>query len=145
VINLALSLVPLVLLMLVAGGQFSWALLVLPLSALLLCIFCYGVGLILSASAVFFRDVVYTWQVLLIALMYLTPLFYPEQIVPDRFKIFVYLNPVYHLLQLFRAPIYAGTLPDAVNVLASTGFAAGIVIIGWWFFEASRKRFVAYL
>src|SRR5207248_3278951 len=117
-INLALALVPLVLLMLVTGGIFSWALLVVTVSALLLALFCYGVGLILSSSAVFFRDAVYTYQVLLIAWMYLTPLFYPEEIIPDRFKVFVYLNPIYHLVQLFRAPIYGGVLPDLTNVAA---------------------------
>jgi ABC-2 type transport system permease protein len=144
-INLALSLVPLALLMIVTKGTFSLALLILPISALLLAIFSYGLGLILSSSAVFFRDAVYTYQVLLVAWMYLTPLFYPEQIVPDKWKIFVYLNPLYHLVQLFRAPVYAGVLPDPSNFLAATAFALAFVVFGWWFFEATRKRFVAYL
>jgi ABC-2 type transport system permease protein len=144
-VNLALSLIPLILLMIVAGGQFTWALLFLPLAALLLSVFCYGVGLILSSSAVFFRDAVYTYQVLLIAWMYLTPLFYPVEIIPERFRVFLYLNPVYYLVELFRAPVYEGTLPDPIIVLAATGFAVATVVIGWWFFEATRKRFVAYL
>jgi ABC-2 type transport system permease protein len=145
VINLGLSLIPLVLLMLVTGGIFSWTLIVLPFSAVLLALFCYGIGLILSSSAVFFRDAVYTYQVLLVAWMYLTPLFYPESIIPDRFKIFVYLNPLYYLVELFRAPIYQGTLPDAVTVIAAAAFSIVAVVLGWWFFEASRNRFVAYL
>jgi ABC-2 type transport system permease protein len=144
-INLTLALVPLVLLMIVTGGTFSWALLCLPISALVLALFCYGVGLILASSAVFFRDAVYTYQVLLVAWMYLTPLFYPEQIIPDRFKVFVYLNPVYHLVELFRAPVYNGSLPDPINVIAAALFAGVVVAFGWWFFEATRKRFVAYL
>ena len=144
-INLTLSLVPLVLLMLVTNGKFSWTLLVLPFSAVFLAVFCYGIGLILSSSAVFFRDTVYTYQVLLVAWMYLTPLFYPEQIIPDQFRLFVYLNPVYHLVALFRAPVYYGALPDPVNVMAAGLFSIGAVVFGWWFFEATRKRFVAYL
>lgn len=144
-VNLALSLVPLVLLMLVTGGTFSWALLVLPISALVLCLFCLGVGLILASSAVFFRDAIYTYQVLLVAWMYLTPLFYPEQIIPDRFRIFVYINPLYHLVQLFRSPVYSGAFPDPINIVAAVGFALAVASAGWWFFEATRKRFVAYL
>jgi ABC-2 type transport system permease protein len=144
-INLALSLVPLVLLMIVTGGVFSWTLVVLPVPALLLAVFSYGIGLILASSAVFFRDAVYTYQVLLVAWMYLTPLFYPPQIIPERFKFFVYLNPVYHLVELFRAPIYSGVLPDNLNLLAAAGFAIAAVVLGWWFFESTRKRFVAYL
>jgi len=144
-VNLTLSVVPLVLLMLVTGSTFSWALLELPIAALLLATFCYGLGLILASSAVFFRDAVYTYQVLLVAWMYLTPLFYPEQIIPDRWKIVVYLNPVYHLVELFRAPIYSGTFPDPINLFAAAAFALGCVGLGWWFFEATRQRFVAYL
>jgi ABC-2 type transport system permease protein len=144
-INLALALVPLVLLMIVTGGTFSWALLFLPISALFLALFCYGIGLMLASSAVFFRDAVYTYQVLLVAWMYLTPLFYPEQIIPDRFRVFVYVNPVYHLVELFRAPIYSAVLPDLTNLVAAAFFGLTAVILGWWFFESTRKRFVAYL
>ncbi len=144
-VNLALSLVPMLLVMIVAGGVFSWALVTLPISAVVLAIFCYGVGLILSSSAVFFRDAVYTYQVLLIAWMYLTPLFYPEQIIPERFRIFLLINPVYHMVELFRAPIYSGTLPDPTNVFAALAFALGTFALGWWFFESTRRRFVAYL
>lgn len=144
-INLALSIVPLCLLMVVTGAPVTWAILVLPLSAVLLGLFSYGVGLVLSAAAVFFRDVIYTYQVLLVAWMYLTPLFYPEQIIPERWKFLLYLNPVYHMVQLFRQPIYAGSLPDALNVVAATVFSVVTLGFGWWFFESSRKRFVAYL
>lgn len=144
-INLTLALIPLALLMIVTGGVFSWTLIFLPVAAVLLAIFSYGIGLILASSAVFFRDAVYTYQVLLVAWMYLTPLFYPEQIIPDHFRFFVYLNPVYHLVELFRAPIYLGVLPDPVNVLSAAVFAIGAAAIGWWFFESTRRRFVAYL
>lgn len=144
-VNLTLSIVPLVLLMVVTGSTFTWPLLVLPISALLLAMFCYGLGLILASSAVFFRDAVYTYQVLLVAWMYLTPLFYPEEIIPGRFKLIVYLNPVYHLVELFRAPIYGGSLPTSTNFLAALLFALVSVVLGWWFFERTRKRFVAYL
>jgi ABC-2 type transport system permease protein len=144
-VNLALTIVPLGLLMIVTGGTFTWSLLVLPISAVLLALFCFGLGLILASSAVFFRDTVYTYQVLLVAWMYLTPLFYPEHIIPDQWKSIVYLNPVYHLVQLFRAPIYSGVLPDPADFLSAALFAFGAVALGWWFFETTRKRFVAYL
>jgi ABC-2 type transport system permease protein len=144
-INLALALVPLALLMLVTGGVFSWALLVLPISALLLALFAYGLGLILSSCAVFFRDTVYTYQVLLVAWMYLTPLFYPKEIIPDRWKFLVNLNPIYHMVELFRSPIYSGVLPNPLNFVVAAIFAVTIVVLGWWFFESTRNRFVTYL
>jgi ABC-2 type transport system permease protein len=144
-INLVLALVPLALLMVVTGGVFTWALLILPVSALFLALFAYGLGLILSSSAVFFRDTVYTYQVLLVAWMYLTPLFYPKEIIPERWTVLVYLNPVYHMVELFRAPIYSGVLPDPTNFLAAALFSGVVAGLGWWFFESTRNRFVTYL
>jgi ABC-type polysaccharide/polyol phosphate export permease len=144
-INLTLALVPLFLIMFVTGSTFTWSLLVLPFAAIILALFSYGLGLMLSSSAVFFRDAVYTYQVLLVAWMYLTPLFYPEEIIPAQFKVFLYLNPIYHLVELFRAPIYRGVLPDLSDVSISLFFAGGAVLLGWWFFESTRKRFVVYL
>jgi len=144
-INLAMATVPLGLLMLVTGGTFSWSLIFLPISAVLLALFSFGLGLILASSAVFFRDAVYTYQVLLVAWMYLTPLFYPEQIIPAQWRFVVDLNPVYHLVKLFRAPIYSGTLPDPVDFMVAAGFSLAIAVCGWWFFESTRKRFAPYL
>ncbi|HEY2593303.1 MAG TPA: ABC transporter permease, partial [Chloroflexota bacterium] len=144
-INLVLSLIPLLLLMLVTGATFTPALLVLPASFLLLAVFAYGLGLILAASSVFFRDTVYTYGVLLVAWMYLTPLFYPPEIIPPRFAPLLQLNPVYHLVELVRAPVYAGQLPDPGHVAAATAFSVATVVFGFWYFNVMRDRFVAYL
>jgi ABC-type polysaccharide/polyol phosphate export permease len=55
------------------------------------------------------------------------------------------LNPIYHLVELFRAPIYRGVLPDLSDA-AIAAFSAGCaILLGWWFFESTRKRFVVYL
>jgi len=144
-VNMVLSLVPLGLLVLVTGGTLSWSLFILPLSLFVLAVFTYGLGLILAASSVFFRDTVYTYQVLLVAWMYLTPLFYPKEIIPEQWAFLVYFNPVYHMVELFRAPVYGGILPSATNVLAAAGFAVALVCVGWWYFEKTRARFVTYL
>jgi ABC-type polysaccharide/polyol phosphate export permease len=144
-INLLLSLIPLSLLMLVMGGTFSPALLVLPASFLLLALFAYGLGLFLAASSVFFRDTVYTYGVLLVAWMYLTPLFYPPEIIPARFAPLIQLNPVYHLVELVRAPVYAGQLPEPGHVAAAAAFSISAVVVGFWYFNVMRDRFVAYL
>jgi ABC-type polysaccharide/polyol phosphate export permease len=144
-VNLLLSLIPLALIMLVTGGAFTPALIVLPASFLLLALFAYGLGLILAASSVFFRDTVYTYGVLLVAWMYLTPLFYPPEIIPQQFALLLQLNPLYHLVELVRAPVYAGQMPSPVHVLAATAFAVVTAVLGFWYFNTARARFVAYL
>jgi ABC-type polysaccharide/polyol phosphate export permease len=144
-VNLLLSLVPLALIMLVTGAAFTPALVVLPASFLLLALFAYGLGLLLAASSVFFRDTVYTYGVLLVAWMYLTPLFYPPEIIPPQFALLLQLNPLYHLVELVRAPVYAGQMPAPVHVLAATVFAVITAVLGFWYFNSARARFVAYL
>jgi ABC-2 type transport system permease protein len=144
-VNLVLSLIPLALLVFVTGGTFSPALVVLPASFLLLALFAYGLGLFLAASSVFFRDTVYTYGVLLVAWMYLTPLFYPPQIIPPQWAPLIQLNPVYHLVELVRAPVYAGQLPDPTHVVAAAAFSIAAAVVGFWYFNVMRDRFVAYL
>jgi ABC-2 type transport system permease protein len=144
-INLLLSLVPLALLVAVTGGQFTWALLFLPVSLAIMAAFTYGLGLMLAAASVFFRDTLYTYQVLLIAWMYLTPIFYPPEIIPQEWSILVSLNPVFHLVQLVRAPVYGGVLPSLDNVLVGSGYALAVLLCGWRYFESSRNSFVSYL
>ncbi|MDQ6670157.1 MAG: ABC transporter permease [Chloroflexota bacterium] len=144
-INLVLSLVPLLVIVLGTGGTITWAWLILPISFLMIATFTYGLGLILAASAVFFRDTVYTFQVLLVAWMYLTPLFYPREIVPAQWAGLIGLNPVYHLIQLVRGPVYEGVLPGADDLLLSLGFAVCVALVGSWYFERSQVRFAVYL
>src|SRR5579859_1014352 len=144
-INLLLSLVPLGLLVVITGGAFSWALLFLPISLAIMTVFAYGLGLILAASSVFFRDTLYTYQVLLIAWMYLTPIFYPPEIIPKQWSSLIQFNPVFHLVQLVRAPVYGGVLPDLSDLVIAGVFALVAVVYGWWYFEHSRARFVSYL
>jgi ABC-2 type transport system permease protein len=144
-INLLLSLVPLTLIVLITGGSINRAWLSLPIPFLLLALFTYGLGLILAASSVFFRDTVYTYQVLLVAWMYLTPLFYPPDIVPAQWAPLITINPLYHFVALVRAPVYGSTLPNTEDLLVAAGYAVAFALLGTWYFERTRARFVSYL
>jgi ABC-2 type transport system permease protein len=145
VVNLVVSLVPLMLLVAVTGGQFSWALLSLPVPLLLVALFTFGLGLILSAASVFFHDLIHTYQVILMAWMYLTPIFYPVNIVPDQWSFIFHANPLFYFVEIFRQPIYAGTWPDPFDLLIATAYALGTAAVGWWYFERCRNSFSSYL
>ena len=133
-VNLLLALGPLALIMLILGHPFRLALLFLPVGVLLTAMFALGVGLILSALAVLFVDVVDMYQVLLTAGLYLTPVIYPEEILPAPYAWTVNLNPMHHLIELFRAPIYLGALPGPNTILAAVASAVLSLLIGWWVF-----------
>ncbi len=133
-VNLLLALVPLAVIMLVTGVPLSPALVFLPVPILLTAMFALGVGLALSVLAVSFTDVVDIYQVALTAWLYLTPIIYPQEIVPPQLQWVFRLNPMYYLLELFRQPIYSGHLPSFEMVAIASIIALGALTFGWWFF-----------
>ncbi len=136
-INLLLSLIPLFLIMIITGVPIRPALLILPLPILLTAMFALGVALILSRVAAYFADVVEMYQILLMAWMYLTPVIYPREIIPPRLHWIFDLNPMYHLLEIFRAPLLIGWYAGPKTVAASALAAFVTLAFGWWYF--SRK------
>jgi len=142
VVNLALSLVPLVALMLVTGRSLHWSALFVPVAMILLAAFALGVGLILSALGVYFPDVVEMYQIVLVAWMYLTPIIYPEEILPAAYRFWITnLNPMYHMVNIFRKPLYDGILPSW-NELGIAGIIAVVtLVIGWLFFSNKADEF----
>lgn len=114
-----------------------------PLSALLM--FCVGVGLILSAGAVFFRDIMHLYGVFITALTYATPIIYPESIVPDKYRFIFDYNPFYYYLKEFRQVLYMGNLPD-IDIMA-IAYGAGILflVIGIIVFKKTQDKFILYI
>ena len=98
VVNLAISLIPLVLVCLVTGIHFQKSAILALYFFVCLIIFSLGFGMLLATSMVFFRDTQFLWNVLNMMWMYATPIFYPDTILPDNFKIVLTINPLYHFL-----------------------------------------------
>lgn len=142
-VNLLLSLIPLFVIMLVTGVPIRPAILFLPVPILLTAMFAMGVALFLSTLAVYFADVLEMYQIVLMAWMYLTPIIYPKDVVPARFKLLLNLNPMYHLLETFRAPLYEGWFAGPKTLAAATMVATLTLAAGWWFF-ARKADELAY-
>lgn len=141
-VNIMLSVIPLILIMLVIDVPLRWSLLILPYSFLLLAAFSLGVGLLLSSLAVFFPDVTEIYQVLLVGWMYLTPIIYPKEVIPEIYrKLLFNLNPMYHLIEVFRKPIYEGVIPDLGTLTLGTVISLSTLIIGWLFFSRKVDEF----
>ncbi len=145
-VNLVLSVIPLFLIMFVADLPFSWSLLFLPVSMLLLAAFSLGVGLIISTMAVHFPDVAEMYSIVLTAWMYLTPIIYPEKIIPEAYRFWFFnLNPMYHILKTFRMPLFEGIVPDAKTLAAAGAVSLFTLIIGWLFYSKRADEFAYYL
>lgn len=145
VVNLCLALVPLGLILLFTGHPLRPALLFLPVSILLAALFTLGAGLLLSPLAVFFHDVVELVAVALTLLMYLTPVFYPMAIVPERARWLVRFNPVRSILEVFRDPIYFGKIPPAQHLAVAAAVALVALALGVALFRRSSDRIPFYV
>jgi ABC-2 type transport system permease protein len=145
VVNLCLALVPLLAILVATGQPLQPALLFLPVSIILAAMFTLGAGLLLSPLAVFFSDVVELVGVILMLLMYLTPIFYPVSIVPERFRWLVRYNPVRSVLEVFRDPIYYGKIPPLPHVTVTLVIALLALLIGALAFRKSSDRIPFYV
>lgn len=142
-VNLLLSLIPVFLISLVLGVRFTPALLVMPLSILIMTVFALGVGLALSTAAVYFADMVPVYDVFLTIWMYATPIIYPLEVIPEQFRFLVWINPFYYIITLFRDPLYNGVVPELSVWLIATAFALLALLFGSYIFT-SRSNEYAY-
>lgn len=142
-VNILLSLAPLVVIMLIYQAPLTPALLFLVVPIILISMFALGVGLFLSTLAVQFADVVDMFQILLTAWMYLTPIIYPISIIPEDYRWLFNLNPMYHFLILVRVPIQEGQLPDLPTLATASIISVVTLLVGWWFFVRKADE-IAY-
>ena len=141
-VNLVLALVPLFLMVLVVGLPLSWTIAFLPVSIALLTAFCLGVGLLFSAWAIYFPDVAEMFQIVLIAWLYMTPIIYPTEVIPESYRYwFFHLNPMYYLVEIFRQPVYEGKLPSGEILLGSIVIATLTLVLGWTVFSSRADEF----
>lgn len=141
--NLMFSLVPLLLLLL----WFGWRpapvhLLALPIIVLFL-VFVTGIGTVLCATNIYFRDVGLLWSALLPALFYLTPIAYPPELIPADTRWVFGLNPIYHYIGCLRAVLVDGVIPGMWSWLLAFILAAGSLLFGLFVHSRMRAGYVA--
>ena len=134
VVNLVISLVPLLLVMLVVGVKISFSFFLVVIPIILLAAFALGVTLLLSSVGVFFPDVVEMYQIAIQAWFYLTPVLYKLDILPEGVQFWVRLNPMVYFVDIFRLSTFYGQLFSWKILGLSSGVAALTLIAGWWVF-----------
>ena len=140
------SLGALIIVMLVTNAKFYWASLLVPFVALQLYLFCMGLGLFLAALNVFFRDIQYIYNAIIKAWGYLTPIFYPIEMLPDKVEWTIkHLNPMYFYIGQFRDIVYSGKLPGALIIFAGCTTSCLMVMIGLNVFKKNQNKFILYI
>ena len=116
--------------------------LLFPLSGLILV--CTGVGFLVAALYVFFRDLPYFYELITFTLWMGSPIFYPVEIVPPQVRPFLYLNPLFPIIESIRQISLFGNLPWGLMLHCLLN---GIILlaVGWLVFRAWQDQFMDLL
>ncbi len=141
-INLGFAMIVLFLIVFTQGLKPNVYYFLIPYAVMCMVMFATGVGLVLSSMMVYFRDTQFLYGVVLTLWTYLTPLFYPESIIPDKFMIIMQCNPMYHFIRYVRNILIDGSLPTMKAHLICGVFACVPLIIGIQVFKKAQKNFI---
>ena len=144
-VTMSFSLVAIFIVVLVTGVQLTWNVFLLPVPLVLLLLFCMGVGMVLSALAVYFRDIIHLYSVLVLAWMYMTPIFYPISALPANMASSFQFNPMYHYVTFLRDVVVYGTMPAGSIWLGCIGFSVLAFGGGLLIFRKLQRSFILYI
>ena len=144
-INLVISMIPLLLVALIAGIRPTKAYLLAVFPLICIAVFCLGLGMLLATSMVFFRDTQFLWGVLSMIWMYATPIFYPASILPENVSWILKINPLYYFVDFLRTCIISGISPEPRMYMACILWAVGMLAVGSLIFKKNQDKFVLWL
>ena len=143
--NFLITFIPAIIVLAYYRVGLNVSLLFLPLFLLYYFIFTLGVGFILATAEVFLRDVQHLYGVLLLALGYVTPIFYPADALSSKMQFVLNFNPLFHYVKYFRNVMFYHNCPTIEENIICLGIALAALIIGIVFFNKKQKHFILYI
>lgn len=117
----------------------------LPLIFFVEYILALGLCMITSALTVYFRDLEYLLNIAMMALMYLTPIMYTLEMVPENLRAFFHLNPMTSIIEAYHEILYYKMIPQITTLTSAVVGGVICLMIGTLIFEKMQKRFVEEL
>lgn len=124
---------------------FTWRFICLLYPICMLVLFNIGVGLVLSALFVFFRDVQYLWTIFTQLLMYLSAVFYSIEHYSYQVQCLFLANPVYLFIRYFRKIVIDAAVPSVWFHLLMLGDVLVVLGLGCWMYKKFNTRFLYYV
>ncbi len=144
-INFGINLIVLVLFCFIDGITFSWKIILLLYPIGCLVIFNLGMGLILSALYMIFRDFKYLYDIFSMLLMYVSAIFYSVEAYPENIQVLFNLNPVYVYISYFRQIIIECRIPSLELHVLGAGYAIIVLITGALIYKKNNYKFLYYI
>lgn len=141
-INLLASFTALLIVMLALRVELNWTVVLVVIPLLLVTAFSLGVGLLLAAITVKFRDIMHLYSVFTTGLLYLTPVIYPMSILPPVIKVVVLANPLTNILQMLRDVMLNDCIPSISSIFIGIVEAAIALVIGLYIFYKNQDQFI---
>lgn len=144
-INLGFSTLALYAIIFVQGVPLNIYHLLIPVLYLTLVLFSCGIGMILGALMVYFRDTQFLYNVLITLWMYMTPLFYTVDIIPENMMQYYKLNPMYQYVAFFRTVVLDARMPSLEQFGFCIAYAVVFMALGLMVFRRLKRNFVLYV
>ena len=145
-INMLLTFVVIFAVLLLTGyGLNLLAICFLPLIMIIEYILALGICMITSALAVYFRDLEYIMGIITMAWMYLTPILYTADMVPESIRTVFNLNPMTPIIEAYQQILYHKQIPTMNTLVEAALIGIVAVIIGYWGFQKMQRKFVEEL
>lgn len=144
-INFGLTLLVYFIFVALDGLPFTWRFVLLLYPIACVVIFNLGMGLILSALYVFFRDMQYLWGIATQLIMWLSAIFYSIETFSNSARNMFLLNPLYLFIRYFRKIVIEGTIPTPQFHLLMLADALLVICIGFWMYKKYNTEFLYYV
>ncbi len=145
VINFGLTLLVFFLFAAIDGVAFGWHIFAILYPIACMILFNIGIGLILSALYVFFRDVTYLYDVFTMLLMYMSAIFYTVDGYPPMLQNLFLCNPVYCVIKYVRVVVLEGTIPSLAFHILLAFYAAAALAVGSLIYRKKNHQFLYYV
>jgi lipopolysaccharide transport system permease protein len=126
-------------------GELPATVVLIPLVALPAAFLCLGLTWLFASLGVFLRDLTHLVPLLLQVVFFATPVIYPADAVPERFRAAVLLNPLAWVVETVRRLLFSGTLPDWRVFAVWAVVTAGVMVLGYAWFMKTKRGFADVL
>lgn len=123
----------------------TWTALLLPITIIPLAIFSIGISFLISAFGVYLRDINHLANIITQILFFITPIFYPIELVPERFRWIIQINPLTYFIEETRKLFIYGEMPDLKICSILLVISLIVFQIGFFCFSKMKKGFADVL